>query len=125
MTRRDALKTAALAAASASAATPSIDPETLTLADIQSGRYTAQALTEACLARIDQVDRRGPALHAVIETNPDALKVAADLDRERTTKGPRSPLHGVPVLIKDNIDVAGPMLTSGGSLALIDKPAPR
>ncbi len=125
MTRRAALKTAALAAASASAATPPIDPENLTLADIQSGRYTAQSLVEACLARIDAIDRRGPALRAVIESNPDALKTAGELDRERKAKGPRSALHGVPVLIKDNIDIAGPMLTSAGSLALIDKPAPK
>jgi amidase len=125
MTRRDALKTAALAAASASAATPPIDLDNLTVADIPSGHYTAKALTEACLARIEAVDRHGPSLHAVIEANPDALKLAADLDRERQSKGPRSPLHGVPVLIKDNIDIAGPMLTTAGSLALVDKAAPR
>jgi amidase len=125
MTRRDALKTAALAAVSASAAAPPIDPENLTLADIQSNHYTANALTEACLARIDQMDGRGPALHAVIEINPDALKSAGELDRERNGKGPRGPLHGVPVLIKDNIDIAGPMLTTAGSLALMDKPAMR
>src|SRR5579871_385061 len=115
MTRRDALKTAAFAAVSVSAATP-VDLENLSLADVQSGRWTAQALTEACLARIEAIDRHGPALHAVIETNPDALRMAAELDRERKAKGPRGPLHGVPVLIKDNIDIAGPMLTTAGSL---------
>jgi len=125
MTRRDALKTAALAAVTASAATPPVDPENLTIADIQSGRLSSRAVTEACLARIDQIDRRGPAVNAIIELNPDALKTAAELDRERQSKGPRSPLHGVPVLIKDNIDIAGPMLTTAGSLALTDKPAPR
>src|SRR5690242_11529362 len=123
--RRDLIKLGAIAALPASAATPPIDLENITLADIQSGSYSSQVLTQACLARVDQIDRHGPALHAVIETNPDALKVAADLDHERKSKGPRSPLHGVPVLIKDNIDIAGPMLSTAGSMALIDKPAPR
>ena len=124
MRRRDLIKSAALAAVSASAATPPIDLEELTIADIQSGRFAARALTEACLARFDAVDRHGPAINAVIELNPDTLKTADALDRERKSKGPRGPLHGVPVLIKDNIDIAGPLHTTAGSLALMDSPAP-
>ena len=125
MSRRDLVKSAALAAVSASAATPPIDLEELTMARIQSGRFSAKALTEACLARIEAIDRRGPAINAVLELNPDALKTAAALDRERQSKGPRSPLHGVPVLVKDNIDTSGPMKTTAGSLALLDAPAPK
>ena len=126
MSRRDLVKSAALAAVSASAATPPIDLEELTMAsEFQSGRFSAKALTEACLARIEAIDRRGPAINAVLELNPDALKTAAALDRERQSKGPRSPLHGVPVLVKDNIDTSGPMKTTAGSLALLDAPAPK
>ena len=132
MRRRELLKTAALAVASASSAAsasnPQIDLEEITVDDIgkgfQSGRFSSKTLVEAYLARIDAIDRRGPAIHAVIEINPDALKVAAELDRERQSKGPRSPLHGVPVLVKDNIDTAG-MHTTAGSLALFDAPSPK
>jgi len=70
------------------------------------------------LHRIDEIDRGGPALHSVIETNPDALTIADALDAERKAKGPRGPMHGIPVLIKDNIDTADRMLTTAGSLAL-------
>ena len=120
--RRDLIKLGALAAGSASAAALPGDPEELV--DIQHG-YSAGSLTENCLARIESLNHLSAAINAVIELNPAALKTAGELDRERKAKGPRSPLHGVPVLIKDNIDVAGPMLTSGGSLALMDAPAPR
>lgn len=92
---------------------------------LAAGRYTARSLTEAYLARIDALDKRGPAVNAVIEINPDALAIADALDRERREKGPRGPLHGIPVLIKDNIDTADRMKTSAGSLALADAPAPR
>ena len=125
MTRRDALKSAALAAVSASAAAPPINPEELTIDDIRSGRYAAEYVTAACVARVHAIDRQGPALNAVIQLSPDSIKDAQSLDRERKAKGPRGPLHGVPVLIKDNIDIAGPMLTTAGSLALMDAPAPR
>lgn len=84
----------------------------------QSGRYTAQSLCESYLARIQDLDRTGPALRAVIETNPDALAIARALDQERKSKGPRGPLHGIPILIKDNIDTADRMSTTAGSLAL-------
>src|SRR5204862_7836086 len=68
------------------------------------------------------LDRSGPALHSIIEINPDALTLAAALDEERRTKGPRGPLHGIPILLKDNIDTADRMLTTAGSLALVGDP---
>src|SRR4029450_10511956 len=88
------------------------------IGDQQSGRRTARAIAERYLARIDTVDRNGPSLHSVIELNPDALAIADALDAERKSKGLRGPLHGIPVLIKDNIDTADRMSTTAGSLAL-------
>ena len=88
-----------------------------------SGRATALSLTRASLARIRRWDRGRDGLHAVIETNPDALAIAAALDRERRAGHVRGPLHGIPVLIKDNIDTADRMLTTAGSLALVGAPA--
>ncbi len=85
---------------------------------LASGALSARRLTELYLERIDQLDRRGPALNAVIELNPDALHIADALDAERQARGPRGPLHGLPVLLKDNIDTADRMLTTAGSLAL-------
>ncbi|MYN63546.1 MAG: amidase [Acidobacteria bacterium] len=87
-------------------------------ASMASGERTARSVTEAYLARIAQIDRQGPTLRSVIETNPDALDIAAGLDRERAEGRVRSPLHGVPVLVKDNIDTADRMTTTAGSLAL-------
>ncbi len=111
-------------------AAPSPFPlEEATAAQLQqwmtSGRYTARQIVEMYLKRIDEIDRQGPALHAVIEVNPDALSIADALDAERKAKGPRGPLHGIPVLIKDNIDTADRMQTTAGSLALEGQPAPR
>jgi amidase len=83
-----------------------------------SGKLSAVSLTRKYLHRIEALDRRGPRLNSVIELNPDALAIAADLDRERMTKGSRGPLHGIPVLIKDNIDTHDRMMTTAGSLAL-------
>jgi amidase len=101
---------------------PPFDLEEVTLAALQekmrSGALTAKALTEAYLRRIDAIDRRGPTLGSVIETNPDAVAIAERLDAEGKAKGPRGPLHGVPVLIKDNVDTADRMTTTAGSLAL-------
>ena len=95
----------------------------LTIADLQqgmsSGKFTARSLAEKYLARIDTVDKQGPAVNSVIQVNPDALSIADALDQERKQKGARGPMHGVPVLIKDNIDTADRMLTTAGSLALL------
>jgi amidase len=110
--------------------TPAVAPEAgdfelgeLTIADLQagirSGKFSAHSLTEKYLARIEQIDRRGPALKSVIELNTEALAIAQALDKERKDKGARGPLHGIPVLIKDNIDTADRMQTTAGSLALI------
>src|SRR5205809_3279863 len=85
---------------------------------MSSGRYTARQLTELYLRRIEEIDRGGPTLRAMIEVNPDALAIADSLDAERKAKGPRGPLHGIPIVIKDNIDTADKMLTTAGSLAL-------
>ena len=87
------------------------------------GSLTSRQLTDLYLARIAQLDREGPKLGSVIETNPDAPAIADALDQERKEKGPRGPLHGIPVLIKDNIDTADKMMTTAGSLALVG-PAP-
>ena len=86
---------------------------------------TAERATQLYLQRIDALDRKGPALRSVIEVNPDALAMAQALDAEYRAKGPRSPLHGVPVLLKDNIDTGDRMQTTAGSLALAGKPAGR
>src|SRR5580692_10119694 len=89
---------------------------------MKSGKFTARALVEKYTARIEDIDKR--TVNAVIELNPDGLTIADALDQERKAKGPRGPLHGVPVLIKDNIDTADKMLTTAGSLALVgSKPA--
>src|SRR2546428_13332672 len=74
--------------------------------------------------RVDELDGRGPALHSVIETNPEALTTAEQLHTERKTKGPRGPLHGIPVLVKDNIATADRMATTAGSLALVGATPP-
>jgi amidase len=102
---------------------PPFELEEATIAALQeamaSGRRTSRDLVELYLRRIEEIDRSGPALRAVIELNPEALAIAEDLDRERKQKGPRGPLHGVPVLIKDNIATADRMETTAGSLALV------
>jgi len=110
---------------------PDIEPfelNEITIAELQTGmsagKYTARSLTEMYLARIKSVDRKGPELQTVIELNPDALAIADALDKERKEKGPRGPLHGIPVLIKDNIDTADKMATTAGSLALVGSKPP-
>lgn len=114
---------------SAPAAVPSFEFDELTISELQdgmkSGKDSARSLAEKYLARIQAVDKRGPAVNSVIETNPDALAIAEALDRERKEKGPRGPLHGVPVLIKDNIDTADKMMTTAGSLALVGSKPPK
>jgi amidase len=85
---------------------------------MKSGRFTARALAEKYLSRIDEIDKHGARVNSVIEVNPDALVIADALDKERKAKGARGSMHGIPVLIKDNIDTADRMTTSAGSLAL-------
>jgi amidase len=100
----------------------------LTVGDLQeamkSGKETARSLVKKYQGRIEAIDQKGPALNSVIEFNPDALEIAEALDKERKAKGPRGPLHGIPVLIKDNIDTADRMHTTAGSLALVDARPP-
>ncbi|MGH9200774.1 MAG: amidase family protein, partial [Vicinamibacterales bacterium] len=101
---------------------PAFDLEEATIADLQkrmeSGRETARSIVDKYLARIEAIDRQGPALHSVIETNPDAGSIADALDAERKAGKVRGPMHGIPVLIKDNIATADRMTTTAGSLAL-------
>ena len=142
LSRRDFLRSAAvggtLAVAGPTACGPAPSPEPgapaagravddfaleeTTIATLQegmtTGEWTARSITEAYLARIEQLDLQGPELRAVIENNPDALAIADELDRERLARGPRGPLHGVPVVLKDNIGTADRMTTTAGSLAL-------
>jgi amidase len=132
----------ALGAARANATEPPAKPlpdgkpfelEEVTISELQdgmkSGKFTAQSLVEKYSARIDEVDKpavdkRGPWVNAIIEMNPEALAIADALDQERKSKGPRGPLHGIPILIKDNIATADRMMTTAGSLALVgSKPA--
>ena len=92
---------------------------------MRAGQLRARALTEAYLQRIAEVDQSGPAINSIIEINPDAIEIARRLDDERATGPMRGPLHGVPVLIKDNIDTADSMQTTAGSLALEGRIAAR
>src|SRR5580658_7296272 len=95
----------------------------LTITDLQdgmkSGKFTARSLVEKYSARIEEIDKKGPAINSIIQLNPDALSIADSLDQERKAKGPRGPMHGIPILIKDNIDTADRMMTTAGSLALV------
>lgn len=145
--RRDFLKLTALATAPAmladAGATPAAEMPPVesngklprfelaetTISDLQqamaSGRESALSLAHKYLHRIEETNQQGPMLRAVIEVNPDALAMARELDTERTTKGPRGPLHGIPMLIKDNIATHDGMMTTAGSLALLGSIAPR
>ena len=89
-------------------------------AALTRGELTSRDLVERFLQRIDSLDRNGPMLHAVLETNPDALAIAASLDSERRAGRTRGPMHGIPVLVKDNIDTDDRMHTTAGSEALVD-----
>ncbi|HEY7162487.1 MAG TPA: amidase, partial [Acidobacteriota bacterium] len=132
MRRRDFLKTSAVACAVATSqpwlspfsSGANMDPiklEEATILQLQdrmkSGEITARSLTEAYLSRIDSIDKQ---INSVIEKNSEAMDIAEQLDRERKEKGPRGPLHGIPILIKDNIDTADRMKTTAGSLALLE-----
>ena len=106
-----------------SAPSAAFELDEATVADLQqrmeSGQDSARSICEKYLARIDALDRKGPELHAVLEINPDALSIAAERDAERKDGKTRGPLHGIPVLIKDNIATADRMNTTAGSLALL------
>ena len=93
-------------------------------AGMKSGKYTSRSITEKYLTRIQDIDKQGPVVNSLIEVNPDALEIAESLDRERREKSERGPLHGIPILIKDNIDTADKMMTTAGSLALVGAPKP-
>ena len=120
----------ALAHANIAGAAPDVTPrevapfelDEITVAELQegmrSGKFTSRGLASGYLARIAEIDKAGPSLNAVIELNPEVLAIADQLDAERKSKGPRGPLHGIPILIKDNIGTADRMRTSAGSLAL-------
>jgi amidase len=94
-------------------------------AQMESGELSAEALTSYYLERIRTVDENGPALNSIIEVNPDALAIARALDKERKQSGPRGPMHGIPVVLKANIDTADKMQTTAGSLALAGHIPPR
>ncbi len=115
--------------ARASAEVKPFEFDEITIASLQagmkSGKYTAASLAEQYLARIREIDKTGPAINSVIEINPDAMKIAHGLDSERKSKGPRGPLHGIPVLIKDNIGTQDRMQTTAGSLALVGAIPPK
>ena len=115
--------------AASSRSVPSFELDESTLEELRnglsSGKYTSHDLAEKYLARIEEIDRMGPALRSVIEMNPEALQIAGNLDAERRAKGSRGPLHGIPVLIKDNIATADKMQTTAGSLALLGSLPPK
>jgi len=118
----DATAEAQAGAAASSSQTPAFALDELTIdalqARMKAGQDTSVSLVQQYLARIDAIDQRGPAINSVIELNPDAASIARQLDDERKAGKTRGPLHGIPVLIKDNIDTADHMHTSAGSLAL-------
>jgi amidase len=129
MKRRDFLHTTAagcvfaIAQPASALNSPDFELDETTIAELQqglqSGKYTSKALVEKYTDRINDVDRKGPTLRSVIELNPDAESIASALDRERKDRGARGPLHGIPILLKDNIDTADRMMTTAGSLALV------
>ncbi|HEX8734960.1 MAG TPA: amidase [Pyrinomonadaceae bacterium] len=140
MKRREFLETAAVGAGAAlmpgnmkkvSAEDTAIQTDNFELSEMtvtqlqdamKSGRWTSERITGKYLDRIRSLDKR---LNSVIEINPDAERIAAEMDRERKAGRVRSMLHGIPVLLKDNIDTADKMKTTAGSLALLDAPTPR
>ncbi|MGA9119238.1 MAG: amidase [Bacteroidota bacterium] len=102
--------------------------EEVTIGDLvdgmASGKFSARSIAEKFIERIEEIDKQGPMLNSVIELNPEALQIADELDRERKEKGARGPLHGIPVVLKDNIDTADRMHTTAGSLALLESKPP-
>ena len=116
------------AAAAEAEDVPAFEFDEITAGELQdamkSGKHTARSIAQKYLGRIAAVDKSGPRVNSVIETNPDALEIAEALDKERKEKGPRGPLHGIPILIKDNIATADRMQTTAGSLALVGSKPP-
>ena len=108
---------------------PPFEFDEVTVDDLQgmmeSGEHTARSITQAYIDRIEAMDRQGPELRSMIEINPDALAIADELDAERRASGPRGPLHGIPVALKDNLDTHDRMTTTAGSLALEGSIPPR
>ena len=108
---------------------PAFEFDEVTADDLQrmmeSGEHTARSITEAYLGRLEALDGQGPELRSMIEINPDALEIADELDAERQANGPRGPLHGIPVALKDNLDTHDRMTTTAGSLALEGSIPPR
>lgn len=102
---------------------PAFELDELTITDLQramqSGKYSSRQLVEKYSDRISDIDKKGPGLASVIEMNPYAEEIAAAMDRERKQGAPRGPLHGIPILIKDNVDTRDRMMTTAGSLALV------
>jgi len=115
-------------AAAKAAEAPAFEFDEITIGELQegmkSGKYSARSIAEKYLERIAAIDKSGPGVNSVIETNPDALEIAEALDKERKEKGPRGPLHGIPILIKDNVATADRMQTTAGSLALVGSKPP-
>jgi amidase len=116
-------------AAPVSAPPPEFELDEVFLTDLaaglERGKWTSERLVQLYLARIEGVDRQGPKLNAVLALNPDAAAIAAQLDRERKDNRRRGPLHGIPILIKDNIETRDPVSTTAGSLALSDWRSPQ
>ena len=137
MNRRDFMQIGALAGAIGSTnamAASSTGPHGISIVEanvadlqaaMQSGKLTSQKLVKAYLARIRAIDKAGPRINSVIELNPDALAIAKAMDAERKSKGARGPLHGIPVLLKDNIATFDKMQTTAGSLAMLGVKPPR
>src|SRR6188768_2714568 len=134
MNRRDLLALAAAAGASTllnfgARGAEDFEWEEATISQLRaamdSGKASAAGLARAYLDRIAAIDKSGPAINSVIEVNPDALAIAQSLDGERKSKGPRGPLHGVAVMVKDNLDTHDKMMTTAGSLAMLGSIAPR
>jgi amidase len=118
-----------LAAPDSSGKVPPFELDEITIPELQAGmnagKYTARSLAERYLARIEAIDKQGPAINSVLEVNPEALEIADALDKERKAKGARGPMHGIPVLVKDNIDTSDRMATTAGSLALVGAKPPK
>ena len=108
---------------------PTFELDEISISELQdgmkSGEYTAHSLAEKYLGRIQSLDKQGPAINSIIEINPDALAIADAMDKERHSGKLRGPLHGIPTLIKDNIDTADKMMTTAGSLALVGAKPPQ